>query len=395
MTPTGRTALLRLGLVVGALASLGSTFTLGVIAGAGSTPQPASQPASQPALPPPGVLDEAADQIAGQALRSVDRDDLDAAAIRGMLAAVGDPWGSWSQAGQAGSAYAGVGLWIRPDGSLLRVAQVVAGSPAAAAGVEVGDALRAVADRSVAGRRLADVVSALRGQTGTGVRVVMLRGAGLRTVTLRREPVGAPTVTSSMVDANVGRIVVPAFEAGTGRAVREQLRALVAQHATGIVLDLRGDPGGLLSEAVEVASVFLRGGEVVTYTRRDGGPQRLVADGHGDTSTRLVVLVDGGTASAAEVVAGALQDRDRAVLVGARTFGKGSVQEPHLLPDGSRLALTVARYTLPSGRSVEGVGLEPDIDVEGARGVEGDDPAVRRAVVVLSGLLAAAPSGRG
>ena len=228
------------------------------------------------------------------------------------------------------------------------------------------------------------------------MRIVLLRGEALRTLTLHREPVGPPRVTSSMVAAHVGRIVVPAFDAGTGRAVREHLHRLVAEHATGIVLDLRGDPGGLLSEAVEVASAFLDGGPVVTYTRRDGRPQRLDADGHGNTSTRLVVLVDGGTASAAEVVAGALQDRDRGVLVGARTFGKGSVQEPHVLPDGSRLALTVARYSLPSGRSVEGVGLEPDIDVEGSVTSAGsDDPAVRRAVVVLTGLLAAAGSGPG
>ena len=379
---------MRVGLALGGLAALGSAFTLGVLAGAGSTPQ--RTPAAA------GVLDDAADQIAGQALRPLDRGELDAAAIRGMLTAVDDPWGSWAQAGDGSEAYAGVGLWLRPDGSAVRVAQVASGSPAAVAGVEVGDALRAVADRNVTGRPMADVVTALRGPAGSRVRIVLLRGEALRTLTLHREPVGPPRVTSSMVAAHVGRIVVPTFGAGTGRAVREHLHRLVAEHATGVVLDLRGDPGGLLSEAVEVASAFLDGGPVVTYTRRDGRPQRLDADGNGNTSTRLVVLVDGGTASAAEVVAGALQDRDRGVLVGARTFGKGSVQEPHVLPDGSRLALTVARYSLPSGRSVEGVGLEPDIDVEGSFTSAGsDDPAVRRAVVVLTGLLAAAGSGPG
>ena len=155
------------------------------------------------------------------------------------------------------------------------------------------------------------------------------------------------------------------------------------------MLDLRGDPGGLLSEAVETASAFLDGGEVVTFTRRDEQPQRLDAAGTGDTRTPMVVLVDGGTASAAEVVAGALQDRGRAVVVGTRTFGKGTVQEPHRLPDGSSLALTVARYALPSGRSVEGVGIEPDIQVDG------DEAALTRAVDVLSGLLADSGSGRG
>ena len=388
MTPTGRTALLRLGLALGGAAALGAAFTLGVLAGTGSTPRP--EPVAT------GVLDDAAAQIEGQALRPVGRDDLEAAAIRGMLSAVGDRWGSWARDDADGTAYAGVGLWLRPDGAALRVSQVAVGSPASAAGVQVGDALRAVADRPVAGRSTGAVVSALRGSAGSPVRLVLLRGRVLRTLTLQRARLAPPAVTARLLTPHVGLVAVPAFEAGTGRAVRLQLRALVDRGATGVVLDLRTDPGGLLSEAVEVASAFLDGGPVVTYTRRDGRPQLLSAGHGGDTRTRLVVLVDGGTASAAEVVAGALQDRDRAVLVGARTFGKGSVQEPHELPDGSRLALTVARYSLPSGRSVEGVGLEPDIDVSGpVTPAVADDPAVRRALVVLTGLLAEAGSGPG
>jgi carboxyl-terminal processing protease len=181
------------------------------------------------------------------------------------------------------------------------------------------------------------------------------------------------------------RITVPAFSRGTGRQVRDAVAQAGKDHASGIVLDLRGDPGGLLSEAVETAGAFLDGGHVVTYTRRDAAPQRLDAAGPGDTRTPLVVLVDGGTASAAEVVTGALQDRGRAVVVGSRTFGKGSVQEPHTLSDGSALELTVARYFLPSGRSVEGVGIEPDIEVSTS---QAGDPALVRAREVLIGLLA-------
>jgi len=190
----------------------------------------------------------------------------------------------------------------------------------------------------------------------------------------------------------VGRITVPAFTSGVGHEVREGLETLRAAHATGVVLDLRGDPGGRLDEAVETASAFLDGGQVVSYLRRDGRPQRLDAVGQGDTATPLVVLVDGGTASAAEVVAGALQDRGRAVLVGSRTFGKGTVQEPARLSDGSQLELTVARYTTPGGRSPEGVGLEPDIEV-----APGSPPevALHRGVEVLVGLLADAAGASG
>jgi carboxyl-terminal processing protease len=161
----------------------------------------------------------------------------------------------------------------------------------------------------------------------------------------------------------------------------------------GVVLDLRGNPGGLLDEAVEVASAFLDGGPVVSYERRGSGVQTLDAIGTGDTVTPVAVLVDGGTASAAEVVAAALQDRNRAVVVGARTFGKGSVQEPSTLSDGSALELTVGKYRTPAGRMIDGVGVTPDVAVDPAAA---GDIAEARAVEVLGGLVAALDtSGRG
>ena len=243
-------------------------------------------------------------------------------------------------------------------------------------------------DRTTRGLGTADVAASLRGRPGTTVSLVLRRGTSLRSLVLTRAQVPALEVTSSMVQGRVGRITVPAFSRGVGRQVRDAVRSLRDKNTTGIVLDLRGDPGGLLSEAVETAGAFLDGGQVVTYTRRDEQPQRLDAAGNGDTRTPLVVLVDGGTASAAEVVAGALQDRGRAVVAGSRTFGKGSVQEPYRLADGSSLALTVARYALPSGRSVEGVGIEPDIEVGTSDASQTGDAALERAVQVLSGLLA-------
>jgi carboxyl-terminal processing protease len=367
---------------LGGVAVLASTFTLGVVAGAGSTPD------SDP-LASHGVLDQAAAEIAADGLHPVRRDVLDAAAIRAMLSAADDQWGSWGDT-QTGGAYAGVGLWLRRSGAVLVVSQVAAVGPAEAAGVHIGDELRAVDGRSTEGLTAADAASALRGRAGTTVVLELARTSALRTLTLTRAVVPAPEVSVTMAAPNVGRIVVPAFTRGVGRQVRDAVRTLRRQHATALVLDLRGDPGGLLSEAVETASVFLDGGEVVTYTRRDERPQQLDAEGDGDIRTPLVVLVDGSTASAAEVVAGALQDRGRAVVVGGRTFGKGTVQEPHRLPDGSALALTVARYTLPSGRSVEGVGIEPDIQVSGD-----GDAMLQRAVEVLAGLLADTSSGRG
>jgi carboxyl-terminal processing protease len=379
-----RTVLRRVCVALGAVAALGAAFTLGVVAGAGSTPD-------RDASSPSGVLDDAADQIVGSSLLPVDREALDAAAIRAMLSTAGDQWGSWAEGTSSTGAYAGVGLWLRRSGSDLVVSQVAGDSPAERAGVHVGDELRAVDDRTTRGLAPADVAASLRGTPGSTVTLVLGRGATLRTLTLTRAQVPALEVTTSMLSPSVGRITVPAFGRGVGKQVRDAVDGLVRQRVAGIVLDLRGDPGGLLTEAVETASAFLAGGHGVTYTRRGARPTRLDAVGDGDTGTPLVVLVDGGTASAAEVVAGALQDRGRAVLVGSRTFGKGSVQEPRTLSDGSSLALTVARYSLPSGRSVEGVGLEPDIEVVAAGN---GDAAVRRALEVLSGLRADA-GGRG
>ena len=376
-----RPALRRTGIGLAAVLALGASFTLGVVAGAGSTPEATDAPAG-------GVLDDAAEQIAGSSLLPVDRAVLDQAAIKAMLAAAGDQWGSWGDGSSSDGAYAGVGLWLRRDGGRLLVSQVAADSPAEDAGIAVGDALRAVDGRPTAGLEAIDVAAGLRGRPGSVVRLEVATGATSRTLVLRRARVAALEVTSGLLEARVGRITVPAFGRGTGRQVREAVDDLRGQGVTGIVLDLRGDPGGLLSEAVETASAFLDGGHVVTYTRRGSAAQRLDAVGDGDTRTPLVVLVDGGTASAAEVVAGALQDRGRAVVVGSRTFGKGTVQEPHRLADGSALALTVATYSLPSGRSVEGVGIEPDIEVAG-------DGAVQRAVEVLGGLRADTGAGRG
>jgi len=380
MHPSLRATARRVAWGVGGVAALVSTFVFGVVAGAGSAP---------PTPKPSGVLDEAADRIASDGLQPVTRDVLDAAAIKAMLAAADDQWGSWGDGSTSSGSYAGIGLWLRQHGGVLEVSQLAAGGPAERAGVRVGDGVLAIDGRSADGLRASDAATALRGKVGSRVRLALLRDGTRRTITMTRAVVPGTGVTADMVSTAVGRIVVPAFTQGTGRQVRDSLRALKGQQATGVVLDLRGNPGGLLAEAVETASAFLTGGEVVTYARRDEPPQRLDVVGPGDGSLPLVVLVDGATASAAEVVAGALQDRGRAVVVGARTFGKGSVQEPARLPDGSSLALTVARYTLPSGRSVEGVGIEPDIQVFDARA------AMPRAIEVLVGLLADTGGGRG
>ncbi|MFJ4617759.1 S41 family peptidase [Streptomyces sp. NPDC088812] len=277
--------------------------------------------------------------------------------------------------------YTGVGLEARRErDGLIEVTEVRSGSPAAAAGIRAGDRLRSVDGKAVDGRPVTEVVALLRGDAtdapaGTTVRLGLERGTRAWTQTLRRARLSADSVTVRALGARATVITVAAFTRGVGDTVRTAVRAAPAD--AGIVLDLRGNSGGLVTEAVSTASAFLDGGLVATYDV-DGEQRALHAEPGGDTDRPLVALVDGGTMSAAELLTGALQDRGRAVVVGSRTFGKGSVQMPSELPDGSVAELTVGHYRTPSGRAVDGTGITPDL--------EADDGALERAETVLSGL---------
>lgn len=369
---------------VGTAAAVLVAFVVGAMAGSSGTHTP---PAG------PSVVDEAAARIASVAAKPVDRASLDAAAIQAMLDKLGDRWATYYGPGDYAQLtallegrYSGLGVWLRrTEAGRVFVASVLPGSPAADALLVVGDELVSVADRDVYGTDLGWVVSQLRGPAGSSIALRIRRGATMTSLTLLRRAVATQDVTTDWVAPGVARIRVAAFTRGVGRDVRKAVAELRSARASGVVLDLRGNPGGLLSEGVEVASAFLDGGPVVSYAGRGAKPRLLSAPAHGNTDLPLAVLVDSGTASAAEVVTGALQDRGRAVVVGSRTFGKGSVQEPMRLSDGSAIELTVARYLTPSGRSLDGVGISPDIALpDGAD----DASAVRRAVDVLAGLVA-------
>jgi len=372
------------------VAAVGVAYGAGVVTGvAGSRTQPDNN----------GVIDEAAARIADRAERPVARQQLERAAVEGMLKSLGDKWSNYYQPGDYASfqdslegRYSGVGLWLRPGDGGVDVGSVAPGSPAATSGAQPGDRVVSVDGVVVPADGIAavsDAAARLRGRPGTTVNLVVARAGASRTLTMVRRDFGTEDVTLTRLRGGVTIVKVAAFSRGVGREVRQGLAADPSAHARGVVLDLRDDPGGLLDEAVETASDFLDGGPVVSYERRGQPAQTLSALTPGDTATPLVVLVDRGTASAAEIVAAALQDRSRAVVVGSRTFGKGSVQEPTKLSDGSAIELTVGRYLTPSGRSLDGVGIDPDVLVPDGQ----PTVAEQRALDVLSGLLAALGGG--
>ncbi|MFB7181375.1 S41 family peptidase [Streptomyces sp. NPDC056257] len=338
-------------------------------------------------LPAPGAPRTAGtadrDAVARAAAEAVAEGKSGKKAAQDVVSRSGDRWGTvYDQGEYAAFAegldghWTGVGVWAeRAHDGVIKVDKVQPGSPAARAGLRAGDRLLSVDGHAVTGLAVADVVSLLRGTAGTPVVLNLSRDGADLTETVRREQLRTEPVTVRQRPDGVTVIKVASFTRGSGERVKAAVRAAPA--GAGVMLDLRGNPGGLVTEAVTAASAFLDGGLVATYDVR--GDQRvLYAAPGGDTTRPLVALVDGGTMSAAELVTGALQDRGRAVAVGSRTFGKGSVQMPTELPDGSVAELTVGTYRTPAGRTLDGDGITPDVPA--------GERAEERAVTVLGGL---------
>ncbi|MFI6349573.1 S41 family peptidase [Streptomyces sp. NPDC050560] len=333
------------------------------------------------------------DEVVQAATRALAKGTSAADAARRAVSRSGDRWGAVYSEGDYAAyeqsldgEYTGVGLWVRRDErGRTEIVRVQPGAPADRAGIRAGDLLTDIDGRRLTGLPVTEVVARLRGDDARGgdaadtaVALGLRRAAHAWHRTLHRATLTNPSVSVTRLGDSAHATVVvevSAFTKGSGQRVRDAVRAAPA--GAGILLDLRGNSGGLVTEATEAASAFLDGGLVATYDIK-GVQHALHAKPGGDTTRPLVTLVDGGTMSAAELLTGALQDRGRAVVVGARTFGKGSVQMPSPLPDGSVAELTVGHYRTPSGRTLDGRGITPDL--------EATDHARTQAQTVLSGL---------
>jgi carboxyl-terminal processing protease len=301
-------------------------------------------------------------------------------AINGMLTGL-DPHSNYMNAKafkdmqvQTHGEFGGLGIEVTQDNGFIKVISPIDGTPAARAGVKAGDLIIALDGKSVQGLTLNDTVDRMRGPPGSKI-VLTIRREGVDKpieLSLTREVIHIQVVRSKLLADNVGYVRITSFsdqtDAGLRKAIAE-LKQKTDGKLAGVILDLRNNPGGLLDQAVAVADDFLNQGEIVsTRARHPEDSQRWNAH-QGDITNGLplVVLINGGSASASEIVAGALQDNRRAILLGARSFGKGSVQTVIPLPGNGAMRLTTARYYTPSGRSIQGLGITPDVPVAESR----------------------------
>ncbi len=328
------------------------------------------------------------------------------ATIAGELGALHDPYTLLFRPTQfkafnrflQGDRFGGVGLVLDDSGARPRVATVIPGAPAALAGMKSGDVLTAIDGAPADRLTLAALRDALRGKPGTTVRLNVERdGAALPLpLVLTRAVVTDPQVLTHMIGADVGYVQLTRFGDGAAKQVADAVAGLGSRGATSYVLDLRDNGGGYGDAATGVASVFIASGTIYS-TRERTGPARVDrASGASVFHAPLAVLVNHDTASAAEIVAGALQDDRTATIVGATTYGKGVVQSVFPLPDGAAIKMTTSRYFTPSGRSIDHVGIVPDIAVpEPADAHLGDparDPQLARALAALAAATPAAVS---
>lgn len=331
---------------------------------------------------------ETAREIRERSTTPISEEELARAAIRGMLRALDDPYAAYLDPERAqevddlvDGSIVGIGVWLESTEDGLLITSVVDGTPAARAGLRSNDVIVAVDDHPMAGLTVREAARFLKGEEGATVWLDVARGSETLEVSLVRERIDVTDLQSELLDEEVAYVRLVRFGQGVGDDLRAELRRLLDRGATAAVLDLRSNPGGLAEEAVSVAGVFMEG--VVARLRERGEDEReLRTRGQPLGSFPLAVLVDGGTASASELVAGALQDRARATIVGTRTFGKGSVLTVSDVEDDSKIQYTTAFFYTPSGRAIEGDGITPDVQV-----IPGgpEDAQLRRAVELVTG----------
>ncbi len=366
-----------------------------------------------------GVVNEAWNTILNDYVDKdkVDLNALSSSAIKAMLKSIHDPYAAYFDAAEykvieemnLQGTYGGIGAMVTIKDGQLTVIAPIAGTPAEKAGIRPGDKILTIDGNSTQGMSLEEAVLKIQGGPGTQVTIQVLhQGEGTPiTLVITREEINLPSVYPEIIQGNatptttpsptvtplpngIAVITITYFSERTGEETVSALKSMLASGAKGIVLDLRDNPGGILDSAVTVASQFLKDG-IVLYALDSSGKKETwdVKPGGLATDLPLAVLVNGNSASASEVVAGALQDYGRAPLIGNQTFGKGSINHFRQLSDGSAIYISIGRWYTPNGRQIEGNGLTPDIVVERTEQdiQQGKDPQLDKAIEYIKSKL--------
>jgi len=346
------------------------------------------------------VVDDAFNRIRTTAVDPPSEEELARGAVKGMVEMLkksDDPYAlfytpqSYEEfQNYTSGQFSGIGVWLKDKAGTLEIVSVLPQTPALEAGLKRGDRITAIDGHEASNQNVDEAVTRIKGPEGTDVRLTVEREGSSLDFTITREAIELPNLVARMQDSDLGYVRLFGFARGAGKELRTRVKEMVDKGVDGMVLDLRDNGGGLFSESIEVASVFLGGGEVVTYKERSEPEIVYEAEGGAFEDLPLVVLVNEGTASASEIVAGALQDRDRAILIGSTTFGKGSVQEVFPLGDASALKFTTGAYETPAGHDINGKGIEPDVEVAA-------EPIVQksRAIEILKGIVISTTGAQG
>lgn len=347
-----------------------------------------------------GSVQEAYDKIMSEAVEPPSEQALVRGAIKGMVdvlkksedpyALFYTPRGYRSFQELTTGKFSGIGVWLKQKGDDLEIVSVLPDTPAQASGLKRGDVIRDIDGQEVGDISSDDAVALIKGPEGTEVDLEIERDGTTMDFTLTRAQIELPNLISRRLDGDLGYVRLFGFARGAGGQVHEEIEKMVDDGVKGVVLDLRDNGGGLFQEAVGVASAFIEDGEIVTYRQRSEDDVVYEAEGEAFEDLPLVVLVNEGTASASEIVAGALQDRDRAMVIGTKTYGKGSVQEVVPLTDSSALKLTIAAYLTPDGTNIDGNGIVPDVKVDDVGSVQR-----ARAVEILRGIVISTTGAQG
>jgi carboxyl-terminal processing protease len=313
-------------------------------------------------------VDEAIRSVVESSAKEIDRDVLERAAIEGVLKASGDEWANYfprealeTLEAQNSNSFTGIGINLsKSRGGVIKISAIQGQSPAAKSGLAIGDELLEVNGTQVTGASLASTIALLRADIGKRVDLLVARGDKKILARVKAEKVQAKSVELTQVASSVALLEIASFITGTANEVSQALKS--ANYRSGVIIDLRNNSGGLVEEAVDVAELFIGSGIIVSYKVNES-EKIFRAVNSNPIKVPVVVVINRNTASSAEILAGAFQDRNRGVVIGERSFGKGSVQEIITLDDGSKLELTVALFLTPSGRIIEEVGITPDLAV--------------------------------